>query len=183
MLLEKLERNTNPVKYAIELAFYTGMRVGELAALKWEDIDYKNRYIIVQRSEKQSRKTKEYFFSTTKNDKVRKIPLTENMIEVLKEAKAYSVKGRFLSEFVFCDADGNIHAGRISDAMRNYTMTKEFENQKSIHAIRRTLNSNMKCMGVPTVVAASILGHTEKVNEENYNHYEHTKISRHCFSK
>lgn len=49
-------------------------------------------------------------------------------------------------------------------------MSNEFCSVKSIHAIRRTINSNMKCQGVPTAVAASILGHTERVNEENYTY-------------
>lgn len=34
---------------------------------------------------------------------------------------------------------------------------------KSIHALRRTLNSKMKCRGVSSTVAASLLGHTEEV--------------------
>lgn len=170
ILLDKLDKNNSPVRYAIEFSMFTGMRVGELAALRWSDIDYKNNVINVVNSEKMSRKTKEYVISCTKNGKERKIPLTDDMILVLKKAKAYSVRNGFVSEFVFCDQNGNIHAPRISDTMRNYTMTKEFEHTKSIHAIRRTLNSNMKCMGVPTVVASSILGHTEKVNEENYTY-------------
>lgn len=32
------------------------------------------------------------------------------------------------------------------------------------------MNSNMKCAGVSGTVAASLLGHTEKVNEENYTY-------------
>ena len=170
MLMEKLNRNTNPVKYAILLAMYTGMRVGELSALKWECIDYKNGYILVNKSEKKDRRTGQYFISTTKNDKVRKIPLTEDMIEILRQAKKYSADNDCISEFVFCDKGGNLHTARISSAMRNYTMTNEFSCTKSIHAIRRTLNSNMKCMGVPTTIASSILGHTEKVNELNYTY-------------
>ena len=43
-------------------------------------------------------------------------------------------------------------------------------NEKSIHAIRRTLNSNLRCMGVSVTVAAAILGHTEEVNEKNYTY-------------
>ena len=46
---------------------------------------------------------------------------------------------------------------------------------KSIHALRRTLNSKMKCMGVSSTVAASLLGHTEEVNELNYT-YDVTTI-------
>lgn len=48
--------------------------------------------------------------------------------------------------------------------------TKEFVNERSIHAIRRTLNSNLRCIGVPVTIAAAILGHTEEVNEKNYTY-------------
>ena len=146
------------------------MRVGELSALKWEDIDYNNETITICRSEKYSRISKEYYISTTKNDKIRKIPLTDNMKDVLYRTKEDEIRKGYISEFVFCDENGRIHANRISCWTRNNTLTKEFYNVKSIHAIRRTLNSNMKCMGVSTPVAAAILGHTEKVNEENYTY-------------
>lgn len=48
--------------------------------------------------------------------------------------------------------------------------TKEFVNEKSIHTIRRILNSNLRCIGVPVTIAAAILGHTEEVNEKNYTY-------------
>lgn len=41
---------------------------------------------------------------------------------------------------------------------------------KSIHAIRRTVNSNMRCNGVPDTVAASILGNTPEVNTKFYTY-------------
>jgi integrase len=31
-------------------ALYTGMRLGELAALRWEDVDFERRLVCVQRS-------------------------------------------------------------------------------------------------------------------------------------
>ena len=49
-------------------------------------------------------------------------------------------------------------------------MSDEFSSVKSIHAIRRTFNSNLKCNGVSTTVASSLLGHTERVNEQNYTY-------------
>lgn len=75
-----------------------------------------------------------------------------------------------MSEYVFQDDRGRVYASRISDCAVNNTTTAEFHNKKSIHAIRRTLNSNMKCAGVSGTVAASLLGHTKKVNEENYTY-------------
>lgn len=169
-LLSKIEKSSTIAKYAVELSLYTGMRVGELSALMWSDIDYEKEIITVSKSEKHNRKTKEYYISSTKNGKIRDIPLTEEMKQVLRRTKVEEAKMGFLSEYVFCDENGRVHASKISDFVRNNTMSKEFENIKSVHAIRRTLNSNMKCIGVSTTVAAAILGHTEKVNEENYTY-------------
>ena len=36
--------------------------------------------------------------------------------------------------------------------------------------MRRTLNSKMRCEGVSSIVASSILGHTEGVNNSNYTY-------------
>ena len=49
-------------------------------------------------------------------------------------------------------------------------MSDEFSGIKSIHAIRRTVNSKMKCGGVSTTLASSLLGHSERVNEQNYTY-------------
>ncbi|MDD7219570.1 MAG: tyrosine-type recombinase/integrase, partial [Clostridia bacterium] len=148
----------------------TGMRVGELSGLKWEDINFLDDTITVCRSEKYSRLKKEYYISTTKNDKVRILPLTKEMKDVLRRVKKKEMEGGYLCEFVFSNEKGRVHARTISDCARNNTMTEEFVNTKSIHAIRRTLNSNLRCEGVPTPIAASILGHVEKVNENNYTY-------------
>lgn len=169
-LFKKIEKSSNVIKYAVEFAFCTGMRVGELSSLKWEDIDFENSTVTIQSSEKHSRITNEYYISKTKNDKVRVIPLTDDMKDVLKRTRKHELKNGWICEFVFAGENGRIHAGTISGWIRNNTMTREFENAKSIHAIRRTINSNMRCLGVPAPVAASILGHTEKVNEENYTY-------------
>ena len=170
-LMSKVERQKSMARFAVELAVYTGMRVGELAGLKWSDIDFTQNTITISRSEKYNRKKKEYYISTTKNDKSRTIPLTENMKDVLRRTKIEELKNGIIGEYVFTGNDGErVHCRTISEHIRNITMTKEFSGVKSIHAIRRTVNSNLKCAGVPTPIAAALLGHTEKVNEENYTY-------------
>lgn len=169
-ILDKIENSSNLVRFAVEFAFSTGMRVGELAALKWSDIDFHKNTVTINSSEKYNRLTGEYFISTTKNDKIRTIPLTTKMKKILEENKEEEMKMGCLSEFVFMNEKGRIHCRTISEWMRNNTTTSEFEHSKSIHAIRRTINSNMRCSGVPASIAASLLGHTEKVNEENYTY-------------
>lgn len=104
ILMEKITKSQNPEKYAAEFAFFTGMRVGELSALRWTDIDFIKGVITVQSSEKYNRLTKEYYISTTKNHKIRKIPLTDDMINVLNKTKKEELNNGWLSEFVFSDA-------------------------------------------------------------------------------
>ena len=96
--------------------------------------------------------------------------MTDDRARVLRKVKEFEFKNGWLGEYVFQDDRGRVYASRISDCAVNNTTTAEFHNKKSIHAIRRTLNSNMKCAGVSGTVAASLLGHTEKVNEENYTY-------------
>lgn len=175
ILLRKLDQTkiddpSNVIVYAVELSLYTGMRVGELVALKWEDIDYDANTVTICRSEKCDRKKKEFYISSTKNDKVRIIPLTEEMKDVFLQVKKTELRYGYLGEYVFQNDSGRIHAPKVSWLVESKTKSKDFTGTKSIHAIRRTLNSNLICMGVPRTVAASILGHSEEVNEKNYTY-------------
>lgn len=79
LLLEAKKQN-HPWFSVWALALYTGMRNGELYALRWEDIDFDNRNIIVQRS--YSKRTKE--FKSTKAGYWRNVPISEELHEVLK---------------------------------------------------------------------------------------------------
>lgn len=151
--------------YAVELAIYTGMRVGEIAALRWENVRNDLGVIIICESEKFDRGTKDFYVSSTKTEKERQFPLSDEIIDLLKEVKKIEMKNGFVGEFVFQNANGRLHARSISHCMR-YRCHKAGIDEKGIHALRRTLNSKMKCAGVSSVVTASLLGHSEKVNDE-----------------
>lgn len=172
ILLERLRTKTCNVNWvanmAVELALYTGMRVGELAGLKWCDVDFEKKIIIIRNQEAYNPKTKEYYIKETKNHKVRHFPITDEIQEVLLKVKKYELENGWLNEFVFADADGKMHKNRISSCAKSHTHFKS--STKSIHAIRRTVNSNLKSNGVSTTVACALLGHTERVNENNYTY-------------
>lgn len=156
--------------FAIEMAIYTGMRVGELAALKWEDIIPDEGIMIIRRSEKYNRVTKESIITITKTGRERLFPLIDEIKNLLFRVRSYESEKGWLGEYIFMDSEGRVTKSKISDSTRNITMSKDFSGVKSIHAIRRTFNSRLKCNGVSTTIASSLLGHTERINEQNYTY-------------
>lgn len=153
--------------YAVKLAYLTGMRVGEISALEWKNINAEQGYFLIDKSEKYNRMTKEYFIETTKNKKKRIFPLDDDLIILFKEIWMVQQKYGFKSEYVFFGYNGRVHAGIISSCLKRKCKSVGVD-CKGIHAFRRTLNSKMRCNGVPDVVAASLLGHSPQVNRDYY---------------
>ena len=151
--------------YAVEFATLTGFRVAEISALKWDSIT--DEYIIVDKSEKYNRKTKEYYIDKTKNQKERIFPLTTEIKDLLNRVKKAEMKSGYICEWVFANENGRIHAPIISSCTKNKCRQVGIT-EKGIHAYRKTVNSKMRCNGVSSVVAASLLGHSQEVNEEYY---------------
>lgn len=88
-------------------ALRTGMRIGEIQALQWGDIDFNGRFIEVRRSWRHGRTT------DTKNKKRRRIDMTLYLAETLKALRTVQKKralknGRGVSEWVFADKTGQI---------------------------------------------------------------------------
>lgn len=170
-MLQKFRNNETVEKLAIEFAFYTGMRVGELSGLRWDSVDYANDTIMIDHSEKYNPLTGEYFVEGTKTGKNRIIPMTDPMKDVLERVRTLEEENGWLGEFVFSNQNGRVHTKSICNcAYRNTNDKSEFKKNRSVQDIRRTLNSNLRCNGVSRTVAASILGRSEDVNERNYTY-------------
>lgn len=172
LLYEQFEKdhkkNPNYIPtYAVELASLTGMRVGELAALKWENIH--DMYILINSSEKYNKKTKEYYIDTTKNKKSRKYPITKEIRNLLERVKRVELQNGTICEWVFANEEGRIHTQVISSCAKNKCIQLGIP-VKSVHSYRRTLNSKMRCNGVSSTVAASLFGHSKEVNEKYYTY-------------
>ncbi len=54
--------------------------------------------------------------------------------------------------------------------MRNKCIQIGMKHTKGMNAVRRTVNSRIRCAGISATVAASLLGHTEEVNNLNYTY-------------
>lgn len=151
--------------YGVIFSSLTGMRVGEIAALMWDDIY--DDYILVNKSQKYNPKTKEYYISKTKNTKIRKFPLTKQVKDLLARiAEVERIYG-YLTEFVFSDYSGPINFRKISSCIKNKCRQIGIETV-GIHSYRKTVNSVMAKNGVPASIRAALLGHSIQVNEKYY---------------
>lgn len=155
--------------YAVQLAILTGLRVGELAGLMWKDIDVDNNRITIMRSEKHDRANKSYYISNTKTNKIRFLPLTENIKTLLERLYDVEKEYGFITEYVFSDEHGKIHCQAISSCGRKKTKQAGMQG-KSIHALRRTFNSYIKSLGANTFIASSLLGNSIEVNNNYYTY-------------
>lgn len=60
-----------------------------------------------------------------------------------------------------------IHAPLISSCLKNKCRQLGIS-ERGIHAFRKTFNSKLRCNGVSSIEAASLLGHSKEVNENYY---------------
>ncbi|MBW2573836.1 MAG: tyrosine-type recombinase/integrase family protein [Deltaproteobacteria bacterium] len=108
LLLEKAKTFMDGAYYSgILCALRTGMRIGEMQALKWSDIDFDSRQIEVKRSYRRGRMT------DTKNHKRRRVDMTLHLAETLREHRTAQKrdalkKGKPVSEFVFAGTRGEL---------------------------------------------------------------------------
>jgi integrase len=167
--------------YAAELSALTAMRSGELAGLWWKNIDFENGVLNIVQSQKHDETKKIYYISEVKNKKPRQIPMTDDIRELLLRIRSVQEKYGKSGDYVFSTKDGFNNVKQISDYMQIKKVQYKIQQPISIHAQRRTINSRMASQGVADVVRASILGHTTRVNLNNYTNdmtsmYEKQKV-------
>lgn len=155
--------------YAIKLSMLTGMRVGEIAALHWSDID--NLHIHIDYSEHRidySDRPCELIIDEPKNRKHRAIPLTKDIKDLLSCIKSLNLPG----DFIFCRENGARYTAHDISCAVNRRANEAGIKKTSIHGIRRTISSMLN-EKLPQKAVASMLGHLETTNERFYNYDIH----------
>lgn len=156
--------------FAVELATLTGMRVGEISALRWDAIDFDKGIITIDKAETFHHRDKKYIISKTKTGAIRCVPMTDAIRDLLKRIRETEEENGYICEWVFAGASGQIHKGTIVSYARNKSHQVGLSDAKTIHTFRRTINSRIKENGMSTKAAASMLGHSESVNERHYTY-------------
>lgn len=142
--IKKIKKYIKGTKYEllILLDFSTGLRQGELLALDWQHIDLENKTLKVERSvkevyvyEDENTKHIETVFQIPKTaNSIRTIPLSDSIIEMLKNVK--NKEGLLFTD----DEGGVLKAKNVAYQWRK--ILKECDiNHKKFHSIRHTFAS------------------------------------------
>ena len=150
--------------YAIQLLLNTGMRVGELLALKWSNVDFEEKQIhitetrtqVIDRSDSENK----YVMvdqSTKTSSGNRFVPINQKAEEALMYFKALN----YNSPYVMANSDHNV----ITYRNLNRVLAKILENNKighgSLHTLRHTFATRLFKNGVDIKVISELLGHSD----------------------
>jgi integrase len=89
-----LKAKNNPALLPIQIAYFTGLRIGEVCGLTWQDIDLDQQYLTVRRSLRRNSTRHKTEIGTTKRNKVRTVDFCDTLAKILKAAKVEQNKNR-----------------------------------------------------------------------------------------
>ncbi len=166
--LEKLSIEDTKYKVAIILTVFTGVRLGELMGLEWQDIDFKNGIISINRSS-QYLSDMGVFTKTPKTESsIREIAIPEFIISLLEEYKLWYEEQKSIyselwtnSDRLFVQSDGKpMHPSSISKWFVKYVSTIGLP-VINFHGLRHTNASLLVAQNVDIAVISARLGHAQ----------------------
>ena len=158
--------------FGIIICLYTGLRIGELLALRWDDIDFKTGIMKITRTAIDSWENKKYvkFLQSPKtNSSIREIPLSKNLIVKLKELKARS-------KSVYVVPSKSEHGAEVRSYQKTFELLlKKLKiEHKSFHSLRHTFATRALECGIDVKSLSEILGH--KNPTITLNRYVHSML-------
>ena len=149
-------------KVMVLMALKTGLRIGELLALKWEDIDLKAGKLIVKRTLWQGQE------GSPKGGRRREVPLSVQTVAMLKAHRAVTM---LKSPYVFCRADGTHHThNQLQDLIPRLCKLAGLPKRLTWHDLRHTFASHLVMKGRSLVEVQQLLGHTTIAMTMRYAH-------------
>ena len=160
------------------IALYTGVRIGELLALKFTSVDMQKRTLIIKETCYEI-KDREGKFSkitdTTKSNRIRVVPFPKQLLTIFKELKAQSKSG-----YVIENAKGEQMSVRSYQRSFELLTSKLDVRKLSFHALRHTFATRALESGMDIKTLSEILGHksaTVTLNKYAHSMMEHKQNS------
>ncbi len=142
----------------IIVALRTGLRYGELAALRWEDVDLVAGRVTVRQRLYRGK------FGTPKGGRPREVPLSEDARAALKRHR------HLRGPLVFCDMDGR----PLTPGVPRYAIKRNSKRaglrHLGWHVLRHTFASHLAMCGAPLKAIQELMGHTTIQMTMRYAH-------------
>ena len=163
-----LSDESNPLwNTMIVVALKTGMRLGEILALRLMDLDFDGNTIRVNGS-----MNVEHERAPTKNGRNRTIPMSYDVRSSLK--KRMQPESRMIKElFIFDRGDGKPHsmyaAGRM---LKKVAKGLGIQEHVHWHKLRHTFATNVAKRGISMRILQELMGHSTILMTERYSHVD-----------
>lgn len=151
--------NMNCSNLGIYISLYTRLRLGEVCALKWENVDFINRIIkvratIVRVKNADNNGTHLEIGKPKTISSNRDVPITDNLFKVLKEIYQNSS-----SKYVISASNHFISTRTFEDRFQRILKKANIKKYK-YHSLRHTFATNCVICGVDIKSLSEILGHS-----------------------
>ncbi len=145
-------------RWMILIALRTGLRQGELLALRWEDVDLKTGLLRVRQSVTRGHVTE------PKSGKGRDVPLSDDALSAFKEQR------HLRGPLVFCDQDGQMLVKTECKWPLWRACQRAGLRRIGWHVLRHSFASHLAMRGVPLKVVQELLGHATMDMTMRYAH-------------
>ncbi|HME01470.1 MAG TPA: tyrosine-type recombinase/integrase [Solirubrobacteraceae bacterium] len=147
----------------VRVAAYAGLRLGELLALRWRDVDFAGHALTISRAMSGGVE------SSTKSGRVRRVPLPDQAAAALKrlgERADYTAA----NQLVFCNVLGRTLDG--SALRRRFKRARDAAGLRPLrfHDLRHTYGSLLAAGGVDLVTIQAAMGHSALSTTSRYLH-------------
>lgn len=169
-------KNLNTTSAGILISLNTGLRIGEVCALKWSNIDFDKAILHVRstvariKNTDDSKSTKLIIDTPKTKSSIRDIPISNKVMNVLKALHENSK-----SEYVVSEK-----AGFVSPRTYEYRFHKVLDECQiqpiNYHALRHTFATRCIELGVDVKTLSEILGHSNV--SVTLNTYVHSSMER-----
>ena len=161
-----------------------GLRVGEVLALKWDDVDFEKKIIHINKTVQSNIKNFDKLHgdnatynrikkSTKTSAGVRTLQLNDTVIWYLNELMLYDKRNNINSKSIGCTNVGTMNCSRnLQRSLDRLVKRSGITRHVTLHTLRHTFGSTLLRNGVNIEVVSKLMGHANITI--TYNKYIHS---------